>query len=105
MNRNSYTSTERRGIIAIAIISLLIVGAGLGVSFCTDRRAMEEMNSIVEEHTEYIDSTAQEKNSPGNKKEKGKSGNKKTKGKSSSRDSNQRPKKVYPTRSPLDEPV
>lgn len=104
MSRNSFTSSERRGVIAIALIALAIVGAGIGISFC-ERLPSTDDYPIVNEQNEMADSTAiinsdYQKNSgskSGNKSKKGKDGKKKS--------GSKKEKKTYRQRSPLDEPV
>lgn len=106
MSHSSYTASERRGILAIAIISLLLVGAGVGLSFLGNQAYAEEETPMVIEHPEMIDSTAvlntkklksETKKSPKNTKQTS------TKTKKSS--SKTKSKKTYRRRSPLDEPV
>lgn len=98
MSKHPYTASERRGIIAIAVMSLLIIGAGLGLSLCNRNSYSGFSDSEVIEDTSMIDSVAIEKsgNTSSHKKSNKKVKKKSTPGKN---------KKTYRRRSPLDEPV
>lgn len=99
MSHSSYTASERRGVLAIALVALLLIGVGAGVSMWNGSRETEEMPAVVE-HAEMIDSVAikeeAENKSAGKKTEtsvkKSKTGKTKT-------------PKTYRRRNPLDEPV
>ncbi|MCH5230560.1 MAG: hypothetical protein J1F43_02045 [Muribaculaceae bacterium] len=101
MSRNSYTASERRGIVAIAIVALLIIALGLITSWCgRSEKQVQEIPEIVE-HTEMIDTAALRFQK---EKAETKSQNKKFKGRKTST-SKEKSKKTYRRRSPLDEPV
>ena len=55
MSRSSYTASERRGILAIGIVSLLLIGGGIAVSFLEGQRADAEVTPMVIEHPELLD--------------------------------------------------
>lgn len=99
MSHSSYTASERRGIILIAVVSLILVGVGFGFTLCDRHPSRDEAYPIVEQHDELIDSTA----APASKKEKDSKKSKKRK----ARESSAKPssKKTYRRRSPRDEPV
>lgn len=96
MSRASYTASERRGVLAIAIIALFLIGFGVCFSLCGRSVEAEIEMPAVEVHHEMIDSAALLKS-------KEKKTSKKTKKKSSS--SKSKNSKSYRHRSPLDEPV
>ena len=104
MSYSSYTASERRGIIAIALLSLLLIGSGIWLARC--ERADAAVNEteveipIVEEHLEFIDTTSIEASKKELKDSKDGKGRKKSKKKSSSK-----PKQEPRKRSPLDETV
>ena len=102
----SYTATERRGVLAIAIIALLLIGAGVGISYFKGE-SLQKTPTVVE-LPEMIDSTTNEdtqkevsisdrKNKPATNRKK-----KQTSTKKSAKDG---AKKTYRKRSPNDEPV
>ena len=93
MSRNSYTASERRGILAIAIIALILVGTGWGLSFCNRSARQDQAYPILEEHSAMVDSVRIEKE----KKEKSSKKSKET--------SKKKTRKSFRQRSPLDEPV
>ena len=96
MSHSSYTASERRGIISIAVIALLIMGFGAGLSLCSnDAEAMEE-EAVVVVHPEMIDSTAIFSTSSS----KGATNKKRIKSPQKFKN-----KKIYKRRSPLDEHV
>ena len=100
MSHSSYTASERRGLLAIAFISLLLIGGGLGVTMCTERNTVIKEAPRVESYPEMIDSIALQKTLDKKKNK----GLKKMK-KSVDTSSKSRSKKTYRKRSPLDEPV
>ena len=99
MFNNSYTASERRGVIVIALIALLIMGIGAGVTLYNKSEGANERAPKVVEYPEMIDSVAvkEQKAEPSKKKT--------SKTKSVSKKSTSKSKKVYRRRSPLDEPV
>lgn len=92
MARNPYSASERRGILAVGVVSLLIISLAMIFSLC---RRDSKTDIIVKEYPELIDSSAfnATKNDPGKKKRIKSSKTKSAK------------KKTYRKRSPLDEPV
>lgn len=99
MSRSSFTASERRGVLAIALVALAIIGAGLGISFCKRSQGNTNIYPIVTEHRELVDSTTIIM-------EKGKEKVKKPKEiKSKKNNNSNKGKKYYRRRSPLDEPV
>lgn len=92
MKFSSLTASERRGIIILAIITLLITGAGILMSFQEKRNYPElpETNVLIDGDTIG---------------EADKSKNKKEKTKRRVKTSSKKEKKTYRRRSPLDEPV
>ncbi|MCH5238591.1 MAG: hypothetical protein J1F38_00035 [Muribaculaceae bacterium] len=111
MSRSSYTASERRGMIAIALVALLIIAVGLLLPLCSGNREESGTPAVVVEHAEMIDSVAAGK-APSSDKEydnasQEKGSKKKTKKSSSSRKQTKKEKtmKEYRRRSPLDEPV
>ena len=98
MSRSSFTASERRGVIVIAIISLLLVGAGVLVALLKGAKNEGNDYPIVVEHSEMVDSIAVEKNSQEQKKRSGKSKNKR-------KTESLKNKKTYRKRSPHDESV
>ena len=99
MSRSSYTASERRGIIVIAILALLFIGSGVTLSLCGRPRELKKEIPVVIEHPEMVDSLAmsvREETAGKKKKERKKSG---------INSSVSKEKKTYRRRSPLDEPV
>ena len=97
MSLNSFTSSERRGILAIALVALLCIGGGVLISLSERQNRISAPQNIVEDLPELTDSLSSiEKNQNKTKKKAKtkKSNNKKSK-----------EKKTYRRRSPLDEPV
>ena len=95
MNRSSYTASERRGVLAIAIAALLIIVFGLLFSWCSGKVDAQKESLEVVEYPEIVDSLSvkdKEKSKTKSKKKTKSSGKSKT-------------KKTYRQRSPLDEPV
>ena len=96
MSHSSYTSSERRGILVIAILALLLTGGGFLLSFWGRENKESDNIHVVVELTQMKDTVENnkiiEKKTKANKKQKSARKNNKT-------------KKNYPRRSPLDEPV
>lgn len=98
MSHSSYTASERRGVLAIAIIALLVIGFGLGLSLCSGGvDAQQEIPSVIA-HPEFVDSTFLKQKEEIKVKKKAKKGVKKSFEK-------RKTDKTYRRRSPLDEPV
>lgn len=95
MGKNPYTSSERRGIIAVALVALLILGGGIILSVTGGQTALEEESVI--EYPEMVDSVALHQANDRSSQKKSKTKSKRIK----------KPieKKTYRKRSPLDEPV
>ena len=103
MSLRPYTASERRGIIAIAILSLLIIAGGVGFSLFKNTNS--DTVPGINEMTELLDSVATEnavKDKTGRKKDKKASSSKSGKKSNGKKKST---KKTYRERSPLDEPV
>ena len=101
----SYTASERRGIIALAFISLLIIGAGIGVTYFNGKNKtfQEPVVTIIQEMADTITM-----NDFGTKSEKGpsrKSVNTNKRDGSANTNKNSKEKKTYRRRNPIDEPV
>ena len=99
MAAKSYSASERRGILAIAILALIITAAGIGLSFCN--RGNDISGPEVIEMKEIVDSVQTSKiiEHKSKKSKRGKGSNSKKKSKK-----NKTPK-TYRRRRPLDEPV
>lgn len=97
MSRSNYTASERRGILAIALVSLLFIGVGIGVSFWGGNEDESYPEPVVVNHPEMVD-TVELRN------QKAKSSIK-DKAKSKSSTGNKKRPKTYRRRSPHDEPV
>lgn len=97
MSHSSYTASERRGVLAIALVALLLIGVGVGMSMLEGTEEMEA-EPMVTEHPGWMDTVSSDiGKSPDNgkdKKDKTSNSNKKTK-----------TKKTYRRRNPLEEPV
>lgn len=91
MSRSSYTASERRGVLAIALIALLIIGCGAGFSLFSGDAEDEKEIPMVTANPEMVDSVAVK--------------TKQKKGRSKKKKSRSKRKKEYRQRSPLDEPV
>ena len=103
MSHSSYTASERRGILAIALISLVILGAGLAASFWNVSTPSESQPMVVI-HDDYLDSVAiKSERESVLKSAKSKSSKKTESGKKNSKKN--ATKKSIRKRSPLDEPV
>ena len=93
MSRSSYTASERRGVLAIGIIALIIIAAGIGYALYDSPAKEKKDVPVMIEHPEFIDSTRIEIEKQEVPKKRGKKSSKK------------REKKPIRKRSPLDEPV
>ena len=99
MAHSSYTASERRGLLVIALVALLIVGSGIVLGLCGRPKERIEEIPVVVEHPEMedtanlnygIDKTSKKKNKTiTREKEKNSKKNSKT----------------YRRRNPLEEPV
>lgn len=94
MSRSSYTSSERRGLLAVALVALIIIAAGVVLGIKNPRHEHIEEIPVVVEHPEMIDSVALKKDKETKHKKKTGSSSKKTPG-----------KKSHIRRNPHDEPV
>ncbi|MCH5235399.1 MAG: hypothetical protein J1E16_08880 [Muribaculaceae bacterium] len=99
MSHSNYTASERRGLLVIALVALLIVGSGVVLALCGRPRERVEEIPVVVEHPEIVDTanlnSVKEKKSK--KKRKDSSTDKKSRSKKES--------KSYRRRNPLEEPV
>lgn len=99
MTRSSYTASERRGMLAIALIALMIMGGGICMTLWNKSEAETEKPPVVIEYAEVIDSVSL-------KEKEGKvTGKTSSRTKSTTKKSKNKNKKTYRRRSPLDEPV
>lgn len=57
MTHSSFTASERRGILVLAIIALLFIGGGTAITLCGRDSANVREIPVVVEHPEYIDTT------------------------------------------------
>lgn len=97
MSHSSFTASERRGILAIAFISLLLIAVGLFFSWCGRSRYVNDEPVIID-HSEMIDSAyLQEAEKTSTRK--------KSKIRKSGETNRKKTPKSYRRRSPLDEPV
>ncbi len=125
MGRQPLTASERRGILIVAIISLLITGAGLCVSYC-GRNGADSTPPPTEPELLYTpaDDTTNNRSNPtapksntdstskitqtdsakSDKKDSAKGDKKNSAEKSKSKRTKKQPK-TYRRRSPIDEPV
>lgn len=98
MSHSSYTASERRGLLVIALVALLIVGSGVVLALCGRPTEKVEEIPIVVEHPEMVDTTKiKDSFSTSSKKKKNKTINNKK--------SNQKKSKTYRKRNPIEEPV
>lgn len=118
MAKNSYTSSERRGIIAIAALAILITVAGLGLSLC-DRNNDDVATTPSVYPMEAMADTIVFSDLKSNKKTRENSKKKITSSreslnstkegshsrKKSPKHKKEKQKKTYRQRSPLDEPI
>lgn len=103
MSHSSFSASERRGILAVAIIALLLIGGGLGVTMCESGKYETQEIPAVVEHPEMVDSVAvkeKEEKEAKKKSKKEKSASEKGGSKDKSKST-----KIYRRRSPRDEPV
>lgn len=99
MSHSSYTASERRGVLAIALLSILIIAGGFLFSHCNRGVSSGNNDPVVIESKSFVDSVAIER---AKGKENSKNKNKKTRTGSSQ---SKKTKKTFRKRSPLDEPV
>lgn len=108
MAKKSYSASERRGILVVAALALLITSSGFIISRCNQPDASEKLPQDKIQTIVSPDSTDNHKSASHNKeltpadstKKKGKKGKRKKSGSSHSKD-----RKTYRKRSPLDEPI
>lgn len=99
MAHSSYTASERRGLLVIALIALLIVGSGVVLGLCGRNTERVEEIPIVEEHPEMIDTTVVYSGKDKSPKSKNKSGS------TDKKKNNKKDSKTYRRREPWEEPV
>lgn len=97
MSHSSYTASERRGVLAIALLSILIIAGGFLFSHCNRGVSSGNNDPVVIESKSFVDSVAIDR-----AKGKENSKNKKTRTGSSQ---SKKTQKTFRKRSPLDEPV
>lgn len=103
--KNPLTASERRGIIVVAAISLLITGAGMVVSRC-DRPDPEELERNAPRVEVLLSADSLQANDTVTQKNRKTRGKGKTRGKKkSARTGKVRADSMYLTRNPLDETV
>ena len=99
----SYSASERRGILIVALIALIIIGAGLFIAYF-ERHQPDDMKNTpqIVEISEYIDTVSnnyETEKTTLNKKQKS------LKKKNSKKTSKGKAQKTYRRRNPLEEPV
>ncbi|MDE5976804.1 MAG: hypothetical protein K2G69_09665 [Muribaculaceae bacterium] len=103
MAKNSMTSSERRGIIVVALLALIIIGSGMIVARCGGSEPQpdnDEVYTLLADSLQQEINTAREKSHRDSlKRHRSDSIKRKKKGKS------QKSPKTYRKRQPLDEPV
>ena len=99
MSHSSYTASERRGVLAIALLSILIIAGGFLFSHCNRGISSGNNDPVVIESKSFVDSVEIER---AKGKENSKNKNKKTRTGSSQ---SKKTQKTLRKRSPLDEPV
>lgn len=98
MSHSSFSASERRGIIVIALAALLIIASGIVLGLCGRPHEKTQEIPVVVEHPEMVDSASLEQSS--------KTETKKKRDKSKNfGDSKKNQPKTYRRRSPLSEPV
>ena len=95
MSYKSYSASERRGILVIAIIALLITGFGIWLSFRNN--GLRNDDPEVREMKEWIDTIHYESSKSSVRQN--------TKSKKEPKIKKSKQQKEYRKRSPLDEPV
>ena len=98
MSHSTFTASERRGILAVALVALLIIIAGLLIPLISNPRELPEIK--MEEMTELVDSASMSGKELPVKRKSGKIEKKKK-----SKTANPKKTKTMRKRSPLDEPV
>lgn len=106
--KNPLTSKERRGLLAVAAAALLCIGSGFIFRNCGGRNAASA-NQVVIVDSDSVAVNCDSRNDSILCKSKKKSRSESSNGKRSRREkrkkvSTKRAEKVYPSRSPLDEP-
>ena len=101
MSRHSYSSTERRGVIAIALVALIIIALGIGFSYFRGESGQKEKPRITE-MTEFLDTLNNDIDKP---EISSNSAAEKTRKKTNSTSKKSKTKKTYRKRNPLDEPI
>ncbi|MDE6754429.1 MAG: hypothetical protein K2J82_07440 [Muribaculaceae bacterium] len=108
MAKKSYSASERRGILVVAALALLITSSGFIISRCTQPDATEKLPQDKIQTIVSLDSVRNQKSGIDNKelnptdstKKNAKRGKRKKSGSRHSKD-----RKTYRKRSPLDEPI
>ena len=95
MSHSSYTASERRGILVIALVALLIIGSGVVLALCGRPKERVEEIPVVVEHPEFIDTVTGYNSNVKVSKKKSKSTSKKLK----------KDQKIYRKRNPREETV
>ena len=97
MSHSSYTASERRGILAVALVAMVLIGVGTWFSLWGENQSARIEEPEMMELQELVDTVAL-KEKYKNSKEKKKKTNRVTKKKKT-------PKKESRHRNPLEEPV